>query len=60
MANIDKGEIRILQKKLKEIGEESLVLIYKCKDQPQNGDYEQLTKINRLAHECHKSLNRYF
>ena len=55
------GEVQILRNKLKEIGEESLLLInkYKYEYESRGENYSKLIKINKLAHECYKSLNRY-
>tara|TARA_Y100000310_G_scaffold300426_1_gene336089 strand:- start:964 stop:1146 length:183 start_codon:yes stop_codon:yes gene_type:complete len=59
---MSKDEVEILKRKLKEIGEESLLLInkYKYEYKSRNEDYVKLIKINNLAHECHKHLGRYF
>jgi len=54
--NKEKGQI--LKDKLKDIGEESLLLInkYKYEYKSRNEDFSRLVKINKLAHECYKSL----
>ena len=59
---MSENEVQILKHKLKEIGEESLSLInkYKYEYESRNEEYVKLIKINNLAHECHKSLDRYF
>jgi hypothetical protein len=58
---MDKDEVQILRNKLKEIGKESLLLInkYKYQYKSRGESYSKLIKINKLAHECYKSLNRH-
>ena len=58
---MNKDEFQILRRKLKEVGEESLLLInkYKYEYASRGDDYIKLVKINKLAHECYKSLSRY-
>jgi hypothetical protein len=57
---MSKDEVQILKHKLKEIGGESLLLInkYKYEYGSRGEEYSKLVKINKLAHECYKSLDR--
>ena len=61
MSKMDSKEVHVLRSKLKKIGTDSLLLInkYKYEYESRNEDYINLVKINKLAHECYKSLNGY-